>query len=86
MDKSTANGNSTRRSDSQSRPEDRTLTELVQEQPVVSLAIAAATGFVLGGGMRARNGVALLALIGQIAMRDALGNIVSGALGNSHDG
>lgn len=85
MDKSTANGKTTPQSDSQSRHADNTLTELVQEQPVLSLAIAAATGFVLGGGMRARNGVALLALIGQLAMRDALGNIVSGG-GNSHDG
>ena len=60
--------------------------EIIQEQPVVCLAIAAAAGFVLGGGMRRTNGLALLALIGQMAMRDALGNIVSGALRDNHAG
>jgi hypothetical protein len=85
MDSSTGNGQSTQQGDSRSRHQDNTLTELVQEQPVVSLAIAAAIGFVLGGGMRTRNGVALLALIGQIAMRDALGNVVNGGWGNGHD-
>ena len=83
MDKSTHNGHSTR--SARSSHADQTLTEMVQAQPVVSIAIAAAAGFVLGGGMRARNGVALLAFIGQMAMRDAMGSIVNGAWGNSND-
>jgi hypothetical protein len=84
MENSTQNG--THQRDSTSRDGDRTLIEIIQEQPVVCLAIAAAAGFVLGGGMRRTNGLALLALIGQMAMRDALGNIVSGALRDNHAG
>ncbi len=84
MENSTQNG--THQRDSTSRHGDRTLTEIIHEQPVACLAIAAAAGFVLGGGMRRTNGLALLALIGQVATRAALGNIVNGALGNSHAG
>ena len=85
MDNSTHNGHSTHRSTARSPRDDQTLTEMVQAQPVISIAIAAAAGFVLGGGMRSRNGVALLAFIGQLAMRDAMGNIVNGTFGGSND-
>jgi hypothetical protein len=84
MENSIQNG--TQQRDSASRNSDRTLIDIVQEQPVVCLAIAAAAGFVLGGGMRRTNGLALLALIGQMAMRDALGNIVNGVLRDNHAG
>jgi hypothetical protein len=86
MEKSAENGKSTHQSESTSRHGDRSLIEIVQEQPVACLAIAAAAGFVLGGGMRRTNGLALLALMGQMAMRDALGQIVNGALRDNHAG
>ena len=77
------NGHSTHSHDSKARHDQRTLVELVQDQPIACLAVAAAAGFVLGGGMRRANGLALLALIGQMAMRDALVNMVNGALNNN---
>jgi len=82
---SSRNGHSKNGSDSGARHEDRTFADLIQEQPVACLALAAAAGFVLGGGMRRSNGLALLALMGQIAVRDALANFVDEAL-NSHAG
>jgi len=71
--------------DSTSQHEDRTLTDVVREQPVACLAIAAAAGFVLGGGARRSGGLTILALMGQIAMREALGDLVTATLGNGHD-
>ena len=85
MENATQNGTSNGLGSS-SRRGDLSFTEMVKEQPVMWLAIAAAAGFVLGGGVRRSNGVALLMLIGQTAMRDALGQFVSDTLGNSHAG
>ena len=56
---------------------DRTWTEMVQEEPVVWLAIAAAAGFVLGGGARQAGGLTILTLLGQIVVRETLGESVS---------
>jgi len=86
MESEARNGISTRPHSSKSRRADLSLTEIIQEQPITSVAIAVAAGFILGGGVRRSNGLALLMLLGQMAMRDALGNIVSEALGNSHVG
>ena len=86
MENETRNGTSRGSHRSKARRGDLSLTEIIQEQPVTSLAIAVAAGFILGGGVRSSNGIALLALIGQVAMRDAVGNIVSDALGTNHAG
>ena len=85
MNKSTSNGNSGRGHGSSSRHADRTLTQAVQDQPIVSLTIAAVAGFVLGGGPRSAGGLSILALLGQLAMREACGELVSGSWGNGHD-
>lgn len=61
---------------------DRTLTEIIREQPIASLAIAAAAGFVFGGGVRRST---ILAMLVQIAMRQALGDLVTETLGHGHD-
>ncbi|HVN29743.1 MAG TPA: hypothetical protein VMT64_14705 [Candidatus Binataceae bacterium] len=51
----------------------------VTEQPVTSLALAAAAGFTLGGGARRSGGLTILALLLQVAMRE--GNGESSLLG-----
>jgi hypothetical protein len=80
MENENHNGSSPASDRARPRRNDLSLTEIIQEQPVTGLAVAMAAGFILGGGMRSTNGLALLALIGQVAMRDALGTLVSDAL------
>jgi hypothetical protein len=66
--------------------DDRSLTDVIKEQPLACLAIAAAAGFVLGGGIRRAGGFTILTLLGQIIMRDAIGEFVTETLGDRHDG
>jgi len=67
------------------------LAELIAEQPVTSLAVAAATGFILGGGARRTGGLTILALLLQVAMREgsnesaSLGDLLGAALGTGTD-
>ena len=50
------------------------------EQPVTSLAVAAAAGFILGGGAKGTGGLTILGLLVQVAMREGLGE--TGLLGD----
>ena len=68
--------------DPESRQADKTLTEIIKEQPIAALAIAAAAGYVFGGGVRRST---ILAMLVQIAVRQGLSNMVSDALGNTHN-
>jgi len=67
------------------------ITALICEQPVTSIAIAAAAGFLFGGGARRSGGLTILALLVQVAMREgrgessALGDLVGAALGEEED-
>jgi hypothetical protein len=81
MDQSNGNGQSggPRGGRSRSHAKDRTLTEVVQEEPIACLAIAVAAGFLLGGGARRSGGLTILTMLGQIVVREALGE--SAALG-----
>jgi hypothetical protein len=77
MEKSNGNGRAdTKRHSSEGR-HDRTWTEIVQEDPVACLAIAAGLGFLLGGGARRTGGLTILTFLGQIVVREALGESVS---------
>jgi hypothetical protein len=64
---------------------------MVTERPIASLAIAAAAGFVLGGGARRAGGLTILALLVQIAMHEEagksakLGDLIDAALGVGND-
>jgi hypothetical protein len=58
------------------------LTELIKEQPIAALAIAAAAGYLFGGGVRRST---IIAAVVQIAVREALGNLVAETLGAAHD-
>jgi ElaB/YqjD/DUF883 family membrane-anchored ribosome-binding protein len=55
----------------------------IREKPVQAAAIAAAAGFLFGGGMGTRLGAAMLTFAGRKAARDTAGNLVSGIVQNA---
>jgi hypothetical protein len=79
MDQSKSNGYSADHREMRSRNQhkDRTLTEVVQEDPIACLAVAAAAGFLLGGGARRAGGLTILTMLGQIILRETLGESAS---------
>jgi hypothetical protein len=54
------------------------LSEYVREEPLTSVAIAGAAGFIIGGGAKSRIGLAALAMVGRIALRGAVTNLIVG--------
>ena len=70
--------------DERLRRQERNVGEFVREEPLTALAIAGAAGFILGGGANSRIGLALLTIVGRIALRGAAtGFIVDLVTGNS---
>ena len=55
-----------------------TLGEYIKEEPLKSIAIASAAGFILGGGAKSRMGLAALAVAGKTVMRGAVTNLIVG--------
>ena len=53
------------------RRRERDIGDFVREEPLTALAIAGAAGFILGGGANSRIGLALLTIVGRIALRGA---------------
>jgi hypothetical protein len=74
------NGNSGFERPARSQQQDRTWTDIIQEEPIAFLAIAAAAGFLLGGGARRAGGLTILTMLGQVVVREALGE--AGSLGD----
>jgi len=74
MDRANGNGHSGGTPKSRSSNGDRTLTDLVKEEPVVCLAVAAAAGFLLGGGAKLSGGLTILTMLGQIIVKEAIGD------------
>jgi hypothetical protein len=58
----------------------RALEKNIVGKPLVAAGIAAAGGFVLGGGMATALGRAMLSLLGRKAARDTASNFVSGVV------
>jgi hypothetical protein len=77
MDQSTGSGHSGGGSRTRSRHKDTTWTEIAKEEPIACMAIAAAVGFMLGGGARRSGGLAILTMLGQIVVREAFGDFAS---------
>jgi ElaB/YqjD/DUF883 family membrane-anchored ribosome-binding protein len=50
----------------------------IRDKPLLSAAIAAAAGFIIGGGMATRPGVAILALFGRKAAKETASNLMTG--------
>jgi hypothetical protein len=63
------------------------LAEYVRAEPLKSVTVAAAAGFILGGGLNSRVGLALLAFVGRIALRQMVtGSLVELVAGNHNNG
>jgi hypothetical protein len=72
--------------DERLRRRGRDVGEFVREEPMTALAIAGAAGFILGGGANSRIGLALLTIIGRIALRGAATSFIVGLVtGDSHN-
>jgi hypothetical protein len=70
--------------DERLRRRGRDVGEFVREEPLTALAIAGAAGFILGGGANSRIGLALLTIVGRIALRGAVTSFIIGLVtGNS---
>lgn len=56
----------------------KTVEQRIRDKPLPSAAIAAAAGFIVGGGLITRPGLALVALFGRTAARDTATKVVTG--------
>jgi hypothetical protein len=64
----------------------REVGQYVRDQPLTSLAIATAAGFVLGGGMNRRVCIAMLTVAARIAFRGAASSLIVGMItGRQHE-
>ena len=61
------------------------LTEYINDEPLTALGIATAAGFVLGGGVDRRVGLAVLTMVGRIMLRGAATNLIAEALLGRND-
>jgi ElaB/YqjD/DUF883 family membrane-anchored ribosome-binding protein len=50
----------------------------IRDRPLRSMAIAAAAGFIVGGGMATQPGVAILALFGRRVAEETAANLMTG--------
>ena len=64
----------------------REVVEYVRDEPLAALAIAGVAGFVLGGGVNRRIGLAMLAIVGRIALRSVATSLIVGVVTGGHDG
>jgi hypothetical protein len=58
----------------------RDLTIYIKDEPVKSLAIATATGFVFGGGLNSRLGMAMITMGTRMALRGVWGYVLAGVV------
>lgn len=64
---------------------ERDIGEYIREEPLTSLAIAGGVGFILGGGANSRIGLALLTIVGRIALRGAATNFIVDLVSGNRD-
>ena len=67
------------------RRRERDIGEYIREEPLTSLAVAGGVGFILGGGVNSRIGLALLTIVGRIALRGAATNFIVDLVTGNHD-
>jgi len=63
----------------------RDVGEYVRDEPLTALAIATAAGFVFGKGLNGRFGLAMLAIVGRIALRGVATSLIVGMVAGSHN-
>ncbi|MGC1397872.1 hypothetical protein [Candidatus Binatus sp.] len=71
--------------DERQRRRERDIGEYIKEEPLTALAIAGGVGFVLGGGANSRIGLALLTIVGRIALRGAATSFIVDLVTGNHD-
>jgi hypothetical protein len=69
----------------QMRRRERDIGEYISEEPLTALAIAGGVGFIFGGGANSRIGLALLTLVGRIALRGAATSFIVGLVSGNRD-
>ena len=62
------------------------MSEYVRDEPLTALTIAGVTGFVLGGGVNRRLGLAMLTVVGRIALRAVATSLIVGIVTGDNDG
>ena len=55
----------------------RQLEKTIREKPLSAAALAATVGFIVGGGLATRPGIAMLMLFGRMAARETAVNLVT---------
>jgi hypothetical protein len=70
--------------DDRRRRRNRDIGEYIKEEPLTSIAIAGGVGFVVGGGAKSRIGLALLSVVGRIALRGAVTSFVVDLITGNH--
>lgn len=71
--------------DEKLRRRERDIGEYIREEPLTALAIAGGVGFILGGGANSRIGLALVTIVGRIALRGAATNFIVDLVAGNHD-
>ena len=71
--------------DERRRRRERDIGEHIREEPLTALAIAGGVGFILGGGANSRIGLALLSIVGRIALRGAASNFIVDLVTGNHN-
>ena len=70
--------------DEKQRRRNRDIGEYIREEPLTALAIASGAGFIIGGGANSRIGLALLSIVGRIALRGAVTSFVVDLVTGNH--
>ena len=63
----------------------RDVGEYVRDEPLTAVAIATAAGFVLGGGVNRRIGLAMLTMVGRTVLRGVATSLILGMVTGSYD-
>jgi hypothetical protein len=67
------------------RHRSRDVSEYVRDEPLTALAIATAAGFILGGGVNRRIGLAMLTMVGRTVFRGVATSLILGMVTGSYD-
>jgi hypothetical protein len=63
----------------------RDVSDYVRDEPLTALAIAAAAGFVLGGGVNGRVGLGILTFVGRNVLRGVATSLIVGIFAGTSD-
>jgi DUF883 C-terminal glycine zipper region len=63
----------------------RDVSQYVRDEPLAALAIATAAGFVLGGGVNRRIGLAMLTMVGRTVLRGVATSLILEMVTGNYD-